>query len=211
MSTGYWTRIAAQRINRRKALTASAAAVGASALLAACGGGSKDADSGPKDKSGLLQKVEDTTKQAKRGGSLKRSQPTDVSGLEPYQSGMTNVGFFEMLYSRPFSIKPGLLEPSKDEVSPDLCESWEFSPDRLTLTAKLRQNATFHNIPPANGRKVEMEDVLYSWKRFATTGSNRSIVANSANPQAPVLSVEAADARTLVISSKNRWSTPRRC
>src|SRR5688572_4748275 len=72
----------------------------------------------------------------------------------------------------------------------------------LTLTAKLRQNAKFHNIPPANGRTVEMDDVLYSWRRFSTTGSNRSIVANSANPQAPVLSVEAADPRTLVIKFK---------
>jgi hypothetical protein len=40
---------------------------------------------------------------------------------------------------------------------------------------------------PGNGRVVEMEDVLYSWRRFATTGSTDAL-ANSANPEAPVLS-----------------------
>ena len=47
-----------------------------------------------------------------------------------------------------------------------------------------------------------MDDVLFSWERFTTRSSSRSGIANSANPQAPVLSLTATDPRTLVIKLK---------
>ena len=54
-----------------------------------------------------------------------------------------------------------------------------------------------------------MDDVLYSWKRFQHAAATAAMVANAANPQAPVLSVAAPDPRTMVISSWSHWSTPR--
>jgi peptide/nickel transport system substrate-binding protein len=198
MMEGYWRENLKQRLARRRLLSASALAITGAVLSTACSGGS-DANG---DKSGLLAKPADTSKQAKRGGVLKRSAPTDVDTFYAYQSGMTNVGYFEMVYSRPFGLKPGRLEPSQDEIEPDVCESWEWSPDRLTLTARLRPAVKFHNLPPVNARAMDMDDVLTSWKLFSTVGSNRSIVVNSVNPQAPVLAVAAADSKTLVIKFK---------
>ena len=83
-----------------------------------------------------------------------------------------------------------------------MAESWEWSPDRLQVTLKLRPNIKFHPKPPVNGRAMDMDDVLFSWKRFVDKASNRLNVANSVNPGAPVLSLTAADASTVVIKLK---------
>jgi ABC-type transport system substrate-binding protein len=201
VETSYWSRIVSSRWSRRRALGVAGGASAGALLLAACGG-SKDSSGVTGDKSGLLVKPADTTRQAKRGGVIRDSRPTDFDTMFPFQSGMTNVSFFEMTYSRLFSLKPGLLKTSDNEVVPDLAESWEWSPDRLTLTAKLRPGTRFHNLPPINGREVTMDDVLYSWRTFSSIGSNRTIVVNATNPNAPVMSVTAPDNKTVVIKFK---------
>ncbi len=45
---------------------------------------------------------------------------------------------------------------------PDLAENWKVSPDGMTYTFQLRQNAKFHD-----GRPVTSQDVIYSWERAA--------------------------------------------
>lgn len=45
---------------------------------------------------------------------------------------------------------------------PDLAQTWSISSDGLTYTFTLRPNATFHD-----GRKVNAQDVIYSWERAA--------------------------------------------
>jgi len=47
-------------------------------------------------------------------------------------------------------------------LTPDLAERWEVSPDGTTYTFYLRQNAKFHD-----GRPVTAQDVVYSWERAA--------------------------------------------
>jgi ABC-type transport system substrate-binding protein len=87
-------------------------------------------------------------------------------------------------------------------MGPDFAESWEISPDGLQITMKLRANAKWHNKAPVNGRAADSSDVLFSWNRYTTNAPLRGLVSNSANPQAPVLSMAATDARTVVIA----WS-----
>jgi len=48
-------------------------------------------------------------------------------------------------------------------LTPDLAEKWEVSPDGMTYTFHLRQNARFHN-----GKPVTAQDVIYSWERAAS-------------------------------------------
>jgi peptide/nickel transport system substrate-binding protein len=201
MSENYWQRTLSQRLGRRRALAAAGATAFGAALLAACGG---DGDSAGEssDKSGLLTQPSDTSKEAKRGGILKRSTGSDPAGLDPHGGGATVAGFYEIAYARLFNYKPGHLQPSQDELEPAIAESWEWSPDRLTLTAKIRPNVRFHNVAPVNGRAMDNDDILFSWNRFSTQGSNRTVVANAANPDAPVMSVTAPDARTVVIKFK---------
>jgi oligopeptide transport system substrate-binding protein len=54
------------------------------------------------------------------------------------------------------SLDPGL------NVTPELAESWDVSPDGTVYTFHLRQNAVFHD-----GRAVTAQDVVYSWERAA--------------------------------------------
>lgn len=51
----------------------------------------------------------------------------------------------------------------KLNLTPDLAERWDVSPDGMTYTFHLRQNAKFHN-----GRAVTAQDVLYSLERAAS-------------------------------------------
>ena len=48
-------------------------------------------------------------------------------------------------------------------LTPDLAEKWDVSPDGRVYTFHLRQNAKFHN-----GRPVTAQDVVYSWERAAS-------------------------------------------
>lgn len=48
-------------------------------------------------------------------------------------------------------------------LTPDLAERWDVSPDGTVYTFKLRQNAKFHD-----GRPVTAQDVVYSWERAAS-------------------------------------------
>ena len=45
-------------------------------------------------------------------------------------------------------------------LTPDLAETWDVSPDGTVYTFHLRENAKFHD-----GRPVTAQDVLYSWER----------------------------------------------
>src|SRR5690606_10281741 len=81
-------------------------------------------------------------------------------------------------------------------------ESYEFSPDRLQVSLKLRRGIKWHNKAPVNGREADMEDVLHSWRRYTEFSTFRALVDNTVNPQAPVTGVSAVDDSTLVISLK---------
>ncbi|GAB4416455.1 MAG: ABC transporter substrate-binding protein [Anaerolineales bacterium] len=48
-------------------------------------------------------------------------------------------------------------------LTPDLAETWDVSPDGTVYTFHLRKNASFHN-----GKPVTAQDVVYSWERAAS-------------------------------------------
>src|SRR5262249_42452095 len=149
-----------------------AGALGA-AFLAACGGSSNKGGSGGSSKapvSSLLTVPVDTTKDAKRGGTLKRNVSADVPNLDPMQNPAAAVPFTETVMGRLLGFKPGnLTNAQEDGVDGDVAQSWEESPDHLTITMKLRPGVKWHNIAPVNGRDLDIDDVLYTWKRFSTT------------------------------------------
>jgi oligopeptide transport system substrate-binding protein len=62
----------------------------------------------------------------------------------------------DLVFSGLVSLNPQL------QVTPDLAESWEISPDGTVYTFHLRRNARFHD-----GRAVVAADVIYSWDRAA--------------------------------------------
>ncbi len=197
MDNGYWNKTLASRLSRRRALAATGAAGLGAAFLAACGGD----DKGPRQEaSGLVTKKVDTSKEAKAGGAIKLQQTSDTPTLDVISGAVASLSTVTpYAYSRLTMMKPGYMQKADGSVIPDAAEAMEWSPDGLQLTFRIRQNVKFHNLAPVNGRTLDVEDILYSWGRFAEKGVLRSELANSVNPAAPIASVTAPDSRTIVI------------
>ena len=193
--TGYWQSITNRRVSRRRALAVSGMAALSTGILAACGG---DGDTEPAG-SGLLSVPKDTLSQAKRGGVMKDRIHAEPATMDISTANAPLNAFCSACYSSLVQFKPGYMRPSENEVIPDLVESWERSPDGLQITMKLRRGVKWHNKPPINGRDLDVDDVLFTWNRFATKHTARAHVANAADPSAPVISITASDSQTLVI------------
>ena len=83
-----------------------------------------------------------------------------------------------------------------------MAESWEISPDKLTITMKVRKNAHFAPLPPTNGRLVDVEDVKASFERYETNGNRAADMFNSKSPGAPLINVTTPDSSTVVLHLK---------
>ncbi len=93
------------------------------------------------------------------------------------------------------------LESSDMTPYPDLAESWEISPDGLTVTFHLRQGVRWQDIPPVSGREVVADDVVFSYARYMAEGSPHAAIL------APVDSVEAPDNYTVVFNLNRPWAS----
>ena len=204
MNEAYWSKLTNRRITRRRALIGSGATAAGAAFLAACGGSETGGGggSGKSGEGGLVSKPVDTLKEAKRGGVMKDRNFGDVSTLDPFTPNNTLNAVAGNVYSTLVQFKPGYMKPSENELTGDLAEAWETSPDGLTITLKLRQGIKWHNKAPVNGRAFDADDVLAGWNRFATKFSSRAGVVNSIDPSAPVVSLTMSDPRTVVIKLK---------
>jgi ABC-type transport system substrate-binding protein len=131
------------------------------------------------------------------------NNPADPPHFDPQLLTLPAAAATSLIFNKLMQVKPGVLEISDGSMLGDLAESWEFSPDKLTLTMKIRANAgTPPNQAPLNGRKLDAQDVVFSWNRWAATGTNRADLVNAVSAAAPVLSLSAADASTIVIKLK---------
>ncbi|MGE3993627.1 ABC transporter substrate-binding protein, partial [Pseudorhodoplanes sp.] len=200
MLNSYWERVSKQRVTRRRALAASSGGMLGLTLLAGCGGDGSAGVEG--DASGLVVNKVDTSKQAKRGGIMKRSTDRDAAHLDVHQAVAPLCLHKDHVYSRLMRKQPGYLKEAEYDFIGDLAESFEYSPDHLSMTLKLRPGLKWHNKPPINGRALDAEDVLFSWERVSRTSSQRVGFVNSANPDAPLLGFSAPDARTIVVKVK---------
>jgi ABC-type transport system substrate-binding protein len=196
--SSYWSSVLQSRHSRRRALAGSGGIALGAAFLAACGGDSSSSSSG--GASGLLSKPEDTTKKAVRGGILPDMQTSDLASFDPqFGTVIAGYGIFWVAASQFVRTKPGIYPNESDsEPQGDMAESWEWSPDLLTLTMKLRQGAGWAPQAPVNGRPVTIEDIAYTMQRYGQIGDARSTYFNNLNPDAPILNMTTPDSRTFV-------------
>ncbi|HEX5370909.1 MAG TPA: ABC transporter substrate-binding protein [Dehalococcoidia bacterium] len=225
MDRNYWSNIANRRLTRRRAIATSGGIGLGAALLAACGGsnntktstgssaasgstaaGGSSGASGASGSSGaqssLVAKSVDTTAQAKAGGSLKDYAQAEPRSLDPVQPLADYNRIAPFVYNTLLSSKAGHLTSPTGELAPALAQSWEIAPDGLTVTLKLRQGVKWHNIAPVSGRAFSTDDVLFSFDRYQKMGPLASQVFNSVSPGAPVTTVTAPDASTIVMKLK---------
>jgi peptide/nickel transport system substrate-binding protein len=200
-SNSYWSRTLNSRLSRRRALLAGGGSLAGAALLAACGGDDSNGG-GDRPTSELITPAEDTTDDAKRGGAYKLSWGQDFLTLDPHTTSAPSRYAVQWTYSKFLSVKPGYKQDPDGEVVGDLADSWEFSPDKLTLTLKVRPNVKFAPLPPVNGRSMDADDLDYSWRRWSAQGTERATLLNSINPAAPVESLSTPDARTVTLKLK---------
>ncbi len=226
MSRSYWTRMLESRVGRRRLMVGAGGSAAAAAFLAACGGSSNknntstssggsstggsassggassgsssSGSSGSSGANGLIWQPVDDTKNAKAGGTYVGAQTNAPSSLDPHQIG-AHVVIVGRTYSQLFRIKGGTLKNTDGTYMGDLAQSWEMSPDKMTLTVKLEPNAGFAPIAPVNGRLVDADDVTFSWGRVEKQGTLRGDLAHSVSPDAPIVSMTAPDKNTVVI------------
>ena len=200
----YWEQAAGKRATRRR-LIAGGAMLGGSAValsLFGCSGGDDDSSGG--EGSGLVSKPVDTTSQAKAGGTLKDFATADPTHFDALLSSNANVVNFVSPYAYPRLLKwtlgtyPKIADGSIEGLA---AESFELSPDKLTLTFKLRPNMKWDSRAPTSSRSLDAQDVVFSFNKFAQLNNLRSNLAYNAQsaPQAPAESVTAPDDRTVVM------------
>jgi peptide/nickel transport system substrate-binding protein len=200
-SRGYWT-LFDRSLTRRRALAATGVAA-AAGLLAACGSGGQSASQKEAGKaSSLVTERVDTSNQAKRGGIYTTTLASDIATFDPHLLTQILQTPVQMVYSRLTAVKPGIVDQSDGSATGDLAESWEISPDSLTITLKLRQNAGTAPTAPVNGRLIDTQDVLFSYERHKKLGQTRTALWNEASPDAPILSLTSPDKNTIVVKLK---------
>lgn len=104
---------------------------------------------------------------AGKNGTLVVVQGNTINSLDIHRLGsnrpsyMASVNIYDRLVA--FGTKKladGSMSYDYTKIVPELAESWETSADGLTITFKLRKDATFHD-----GTKVTAEDVRWSFER----------------------------------------------
>jgi peptide/nickel transport system substrate-binding protein len=186
-----------------KAPAGSTGTTGSTGVTGATGASGATGATGSSGTSGLITKQTDTTASAKRGGTLKdyaQAEPRSLDNVMP-QADYNRIAPFT--YSTLLVAKPGKLQPPTGELQGQLAESWEVSPDGLTITMKLRQGVKWHNRPPVSGRTFGVDDVKFSFDHYKQLGPLASLVFNDVSPGAPVLSTDYPDASTLVMKLKD--------
>ena len=139
----YWQKLTNRTISRRRAIAVTGGTALGAAFLAACGGSDSGSGSGEKkDASSNLYKPVDTSAQAKQGGVVKHYAAADITHFDALASNSAStVGNGSIFaYTRLLKFKSGIYPNVADGgVEGEMAESFEVSPDKLTVTMKLRQ------------------------------------------------------------------------
>jgi ABC-type transport system substrate-binding protein len=194
----YWRSVLTARAQRRRVIQGIGLGATGAAFLAACGGGSDKSSSSSDNVSRVLTSIADETRDLKRGGVFKSRAQNEPANWDPQLVGNTTQTT-PFQYSGLLRLKEGHLQRTSGEIEGDVAESWEVSPDKLTITLKINSNAHFAPLPPTSGRSVDARDVVFSWDRMSRISTRRGEFANSISPDAPIVSVTATDDRTVVI------------
>jgi len=142
------------RLSRRSFLGGALAATGATGLvLVGCGGGEEE-------KEGTPQAGGTVTGEPKRGGTIRYPVTTPVLSLDPNTTEGVSVAPYFYSY-----VVHATDWHTPDETIGDLAESWE-TPTEVDWIFKIRGDAVFQDLPPANGRPVVAEDIVKSIDRY---------------------------------------------
>jgi peptide/nickel transport system substrate-binding protein len=213
-------------ITRRRVLASLPA--GAAAFAIACGGGSKESDSGSgasqgapttggtvAAQSGAVDKIKpghysqalgasqeelDIGKNVKRGGTVKflYLDPPHFDPARGYSCTIFDTASF--VYNKVVKADLGAkADPFKLTIVPDLAEKWEqTAADATEFTFTFRKNVKWQNIAPTNGRAFTAEDVKQNFERYQQSGVQKDFFSM-------VDKFEVPDANTLKVKLKEPY------
>jgi peptide/nickel transport system substrate-binding protein len=190
-------------ISRRRALQAGGAAGALLGLgLIGCGGDEESSSTGSSGSSGPLKQPKDTTSSAKPGGTFKSFAASEGPNFDMIAGGGAGATLAIAHYGYQRLTRFTLAkypDTASGEVEGDFAESWEYSPDKLTVTMKLRKGNKWDPRPPTNGRVTDAQDVAYTWNRLISLGNYKNDVYYDATlaPDAPVESMTVIDPQTI--------------
>jgi peptide/nickel transport system substrate-binding protein len=143
-----------------------------------------------------LSPATDESAQAIRGGTFKHYLTGDFPAFEPQTLG-GNAATTYRAYSGILKEIEGVLGAPGGEMEGDVAQSWEMSPDNLSIIFKLSDRAKWPPLSPVDSRPVDAEDLVVTIERHASVSNRRGEFHNSIAPNAPILSATAIDASTV--------------
>lgn len=186
-------RVRSGQLSRRRLLGYTAAGAGTAGLLAACGGHTNSATSGPANSGAASGKL-------KPGGQINLSTNFDVPSFDIGGSNDKQTATV-LLHTNDslLGFKSGPQVKFTDlTLESRLAERWEV-PDAQTYTFHLRPGLKFANLPPVNGRACTSADVKWTFEYLSRTGPFKG---QAKRPVAELLqglsSIDTPDDQTVV-------------
>jgi peptide/nickel transport system substrate-binding protein len=171
----YWDFINRRRLSRRGVLKGGAGLLGLA--VAGCTTTPETAPAATSTPAAASQPTAAATPSPKRGGTLAYyTTANEFAHLDPHQLGF--IPFFDNMHSFSRVMRNKVDgDPSALVPTGDLAESWEQADD-TTYIFKLRRGVKFHNVPPANGRELTAQDVVWSFNRQVGEKLNASYLGS---------------------------------
>jgi peptide/nickel transport system substrate-binding protein len=144
------------------------------ALLAACGGGSGGGTNTSADKddvTSVINGVLPADGPAEDGGTLTLVDAADSPTLDVHKEGSytTHGQLSGVVYNKLLKYEVGRdIVYGAQQITGDLAEKWEMSPDGKTWTFNLHKGVKWQNIAPVNGREFTSADVACTIHRIQT-------------------------------------------
>jgi peptide/nickel transport system substrate-binding protein len=184
---GYWTTANRARFNRRRLLQGTAAGtIGLAGLgLVGCGDDDDDDDdiSAPSTPGGAQTPAASPSAavgQPIKGGRMYNQLSGNGSApatFDPYvNSSGPGQAFWGYMTNRILREITGDASKGPDDrrFEPDVASAVPEQPDAQTVVIKVRDNVTFQDIAPVNGRKMTARDVAYSIQRYKDIGQQKT-------------------------------------
>jgi peptide/nickel transport system substrate-binding protein len=216
----YWDRWWRQRASRRRLIGGTGVAAAGIAGLALVGcGDDDDDDDGPTSTAtsatstgtaatttGTATSTGTAVAQAVKGGTIRYPLQGISSGDPPTLFPYENLTYLaqtpsSLHYSRLLrsTSAPDIDPADHTALEGDVIAEWE-QPDDTTYVMTLKDNVTWHNKAPMNGRKMTAQDLLATWESFKTLSQNANgwtLIINN---------FEATDEKTIKITLKSPFA-----
>jgi peptide/nickel transport system substrate-binding protein len=191
---GYWT--TRRTFNRRRLLQGTA--VGTIGLvgvgLVGCGGDDDDDDDTPAPGTPGGQQTPAASPavgQPIKGGTLRIGENSAPATWDAYvNSSGPAQAFWGHMTNR--ILRLNVDDKDSFTLQGDVALSVPEQPDLQTLVIKLRDNVTYQDIEPVNGRKLTADDVAFSIQRYKDIGQQKSQLA-------AVETIEVTDEHTVTL------------